>query len=407
MLLPKQLDMISYEYYVKGFLLGRNKLYNHMKNKYPGMFDSRDDVGEWLKHQEVSQLFQYQRKPRVVSSMIPQRPFHSLSLDLIDKSKKPSGPYKYILVIIENFNRYLFCYPLKSKKTKETSRALKEFFKYLDEEWYVGKNDIKFIRMDIGGEFKKEFADVLKERSIYISHTIPHMPQPNSIVERANGVIKRFINTLIFVRANEDYSKWAEYLEEAVDIYNHTVNSSTGYTPDEAVMFYEDNMVKDVVENISDKSVKPAPFQNSFKQGQRVRLRIPKGNMGKFDKRNWTEQIFEITEVIFPTDTELKKAAAKPTRYKIRPIDMKGNYVGKEQSPLYVKESILAIPPLLGYNKKEKAPKLKPRPQLEGYRINPPQPYFEIDEVGLQNLANLWKNHHVNGHSPPEDVIKN
>ena len=132
MLLPKQLDMISYEYYVKGFLLGRNKLYNHMKNKYPGMFDSRDDVGEWLKHQEVSQLFQYQRKPRVVSSMIPQRPFHSLSLDLIDKSKKPSGPYKYILVIIENFNRYLFCYPLKSKKTKETSRALKEFFKYLD-----------------------------------------------------------------------------------------------------------------------------------------------------------------------------------------------------------------------------------------------------------------------------------
>jgi hypothetical protein len=39
------------------------------------------------------------------------------------------------------------------------------------------------------------------------------MPQPNSIVERANGVIKRFINTLIFVRANEDYSKWAEYLE--------------------------------------------------------------------------------------------------------------------------------------------------------------------------------------------------
>jgi hypothetical protein len=168
-------------------------------------------------------------------------------------------------------------------------------------------------------------------------------------------------------------------------------------------------MVKDVVENISDTSVKPAPFQNSFKEGQRVRLRIPKGNMGKFDKRNWTEQIFEITEVIFRTNTELKKAAAKPTRYKIRPIDMKGNYVGKEQSPLYVKESILAIPPLLGYNKKEKAPKLKPRPQLEGYRINPPQPqpYVEIDEVGLQNLDNLWRNHHANGHSPPEDVIKN
>ena len=101
--------------------------------------------------------------------------------------------------------------------------------------------------MDNGGEFTKEFADVLKERSIYISHTIPHMPQSNSIVERANGVIKRFIDKLIFVRANEDYSKWAEYLEEAVDIYNHTVKSSTGYTTDEAVKFYEDYIVKDVV----------------------------------------------------------------------------------------------------------------------------------------------------------------
>ena len=86
----------------KRFVHGRNRLYNDMKSSYPGVFDSRDAIGEWLKYQEVNQFFQYQKKPKVVSSMIPRRPFHSLSLDLIDKSNK------YILVIIDDFSRYIF-----------------------------------------------------------------------------------------------------------------------------------------------------------------------------------------------------------------------------------------------------------------------------------------------------------
>ena len=54
------------------------------------------------------------------------------------------------------------------------------------------------------------------------------MPQSNSIVERANGVIKRIINKLIFNHMNEDYSKWFYFLDEAVKIYNNTKNVSTG-----------------------------------------------------------------------------------------------------------------------------------------------------------------------------------
>ena len=90
MLTPQQLELVSDEYYVKGFLHGRNRLYDHLKSSYPRIFTSRDDIGEWLKYQEVNQFFQYQKKPKVVSSMIPRRPFHSLSLDLIDKSNNPS-----------------------------------------------------------------------------------------------------------------------------------------------------------------------------------------------------------------------------------------------------------------------------------------------------------------------------
>ena len=73
---------------MKGFVHVRNRLYDHLKASYPGVFSSRDDIGECINHQEVNQKFQYQLKPKVVTSMIPRRPFHSLSLDLIDKSNK-------------------------------------------------------------------------------------------------------------------------------------------------------------------------------------------------------------------------------------------------------------------------------------------------------------------------------
>jgi hypothetical protein len=153
MLTPQQLELVSDEYYVKGFVHGRNRLYDHLKASYPGVFSSRDDIGEWLKHQEVNQFFQYQQKPKVVSSMIPRRPFHSLSLDLIDKNNKPSYNnglnYRYILVIIDNFSRYLFCYPLVSKSPSSTSIALLTFFDDLERE-FPNHEPIRFMHMDNG-----------------------------------------------------------------------------------------------------------------------------------------------------------------------------------------------------------------------------------------------------------------
>ena len=64
--------------------------------------------------------------------------------------------------------------------------------------------------MDNGGEFKREFKEKLED-----------MTQSNSIVERSNGVLKRILNKLIFIHADQDYSKWSEYLEQAVQIYTN------------------------------------------------------------------------------------------------------------------------------------------------------------------------------------------
>ena len=52
---------------------------------------------------------------------------------------------------------------------------------------------------------------------------------------------------------------------------------------------------------------------------------------------------------------------AKPVRYRIQPI-YNGNLIKREQVHNYVRESLLAIPPLLGYQTMI--------PYLHGYVIN-------------------------------------
>ena len=43
--------------------------------------------------------------------------------------------------------------------------------------------------------------------------------------------------------------------------------------------------------------------------------------------------------------------AAKPVRYRIQPININGVLIGTEQIHNYVRESLLAIPPLLGFQR--------------------------------------------------------
>ena len=120
-------------------MLGRDVLYKHLKSTYPApnMGPLRPNT-EFLKKSVVLQRFQYQRKPKSVSSMIPIRPFHSVSLDLIDKSKKKNSnvlgannlvvtTYKHIFVLVDNFSRYMTAYPLTDKRPETLVVAFNDF----------------------------------------------------------------------------------------------------------------------------------------------------------------------------------------------------------------------------------------------------------------------------------------
>jgi hypothetical protein len=145
------------------------------------------------------------------------------------------------------------------------------------------------------------------------------MPQSNSIVKGSNGILKRTFNKLIFIHADQYYSKRIDYLEQAVPIYNNKINTTIGMTPAQAIEYGLEDDYNDVIKCVKDKAIKPSPFQNSYAEGKVVRLRISKGKLDKFDRPNWSEQKYTITTVLQQEDS-LNNTLAKPTRYKITPF---------------------------------------------------------------------------------------
>ena len=91
-------------------------------------------------------------------------------------------------------------------------------------------------------------------------------------------------------------------------------------TPAQAVEYEHEDDYNNVINSVKDKAIKPSPFQNSYAEGQVVRLRIPKGKLDKFDKPNWSEQKYTITTVLQQSEDNINHTSAKPTRYKITPF---------------------------------------------------------------------------------------
>ena len=132
--------------------------------------------------------------------------------------------------------------------------------------------------MDNGGKFKREFKGKLEELNIGISNTIPYMPQSNSIVEHSNGILKRIFNKIIFIHAEQDYSKWNEYLDQAVQIYNNKINTTIGVTPAQAVEYEHEDDYNKVINSVKDKPLNHHRFKTVMRKVKSFVFGYLKGN---------------------------------------------------------------------------------------------------------------------------------
>ena len=340
----QQRNRLDYEYYNRGYMLGRDALTAHMRATYGNAaFPLRKDIAGWLKQQKTDQVFQYQNKPKIVSSFVPKKPLDSLSIDLIDYINRPGmmnrKVYKYILVIIDNFSRYMWCYKMQDKLVSTIAPIMQQFLTMIQTTY----NKLpKYIQSDQGGEFGGPYVAVLQNMNppVKPSWTIPGLPQSNSLVERANGVIKRILAKLLYIhngmRGRPSYFNWPLFLDQAVEVYNNRKSFATGMTPAEGFALATPAGIAQLITNvdkqkIADHTNQPDPYQ----VGSIVRLRISKGKLDKFSDPNWSDDLYYITQVI------QRRKPNRPDRYRISKIG--GNTDPRTARTSWVRESLLVL----------------------------------------------------------------
>jgi hypothetical protein len=158
MLSAEHEQLLKKVYYDQFMFLGRDKLYDHVKSKYPDDHPSRRAVMEWLKNQTVHQLH-FRPPPRLpTKSVVANKPLRYFQVDLTGPLPRNHG-FSYIFGMIDVHSKMLYAAPMRTKTSAEAARILEEI---------IRSNDlhIRVIQHDSGSEFLREFQTLLRSFNI-------------------------------------------------------------------------------------------------------------------------------------------------------------------------------------------------------------------------------------------------
>ena len=302
-------QLLKTYYYTKGYTFGRDGLFHSLQKAYPKTHPTKEEIAAWLKNQKLAQLYAQTRKGGTTNRFHPTTPWQSISFDLIDFVNKPAKGYAYILVMIDNFSRYMVTEPMKNKTAKVTAVAFRAIIDRINSQFK--KPTILTGLTDDGSEFKADVILLMDKLGIRKIRTLGGNPQQNGLVERSNGKVKMLISKLQEINGGS----WADHLEKATAIYNEQFNRGTGYSPSDSVLFTDKERQVELRKNVSD-AYKPkvkGTFVPSvkFETGDKVRVKLNKGKLDKASTPNWSASLYTIQKIIPARGTMAEKYQIK------------------------------------------------------------------------------------------------
>ena len=153
-------------------------------------------------------------------------PMENLSVDSVGPLPEDENGNKFILVIIDNFSKYVTLYATKSTTAVSYCQALVH---------HMGIFGIcSKIRSDGGSQFTADICRTLATLFGFTHHVIlAYHPQANGIVERKNAEVMKHLRALILVRQDKD--RWSQYLPIVQRILNSTLDFDSKICPSELI----------------------------------------------------------------------------------------------------------------------------------------------------------------------------
>lgn len=196
-------------------------------------------------------------------------------VDLKSRAKSNKG-YSYILFVINNFTKFLWGVPLKTKGGQEVTRAMEQILSTT--------TPPKNLQVDSGTEFYNvHFQGLMKKYKIHLYSTFSVLKA--SIVERVNRTIKGAIFKNFTINGNQI---WIKDLQSIVDRYNNTVHRTIRMKPKDVTSKHEKRLLRTVY-----RETKRAG-KARFKVGDSVRISKYKNIFEKSYTPNWGTEVFTI-----------------------------------------------------------------------------------------------------------------
>ena len=329
-------DILHKTFYDDGLMVGIRKFYNYIKNTYPDVHITYRQITEWLKRQQMYQINQPTRQTKHIKSIVAHHKLEMLQMDLLDYSQNTApNAYKYVVVIVDVFTRFVWLFPTINKEAK----TITDLFTYFYDTKLKSLGDkVTKLITDEGGEFKGLDEFLTKHN---IKHITSTSPQSQSIVERTNQTIRRLWQKYINVK--DIKNRWA-VLQEIGKMYNETYHSSIGTSPLKAFEMtqeerkkLEDEKTNEARNKVVKDEKRVLPIANSGKDlgiDDLVRIKhLKKGPLRK-DKgyANWSEEVYKVIRKV--------RALRENTQPRYKLQNDKGDIIRK----LYYREDLLHIP---------------------------------------------------------------
>ena len=205
-------------------------------------------------------------------------------LDLKDYGPENNRGYRYVLVTIDNFSKFAWTFPLKNKN----ALTIKDSFENI---LISSKRKPNLIETDRGKEFYNNiFQDFLNKNNIKLYSR--NSSYGAVFAERFNRTIRDLLKRHVFEKGD---GNWIDVLPKITKQYNNRIHSSTNLTPIQASLKTNEGFV---YKNLLDKRKKVKP---KFQINDLVKTADLKRTFSKSVTTNWSDKLYEITEIINDT----------------------------------------------------------------------------------------------------------
>lgn len=239
--------------------------------KQDGKKITHNQIKEFLKKQEINQVYEMDKKPEKFTSIVAEKIRSEYQMDIMIYDRYEFNKYKYILVVVDIYSRYANIKGMTNRETKTILDNVNIIFKEM------GKPEI----LSCDNEFNSfEFNKYCKMNNIQVNFSIANDIQKNSIVERLNRTIAGYIKRL---RSIGIYN-WVKELPEITNLYNNKYHRTIRDTPFN--IFIKGHKNKQDIFVVLGK----------FKIGDNVRIKIKKKVFDKGDLQIFSNDVYKIVK---------------------------------------------------------------------------------------------------------------